>query len=155
MHQPTATPQEWQSLILYLRRFRLTGSGIAAQLRMARSTRILSRADLGKLKSLEPKQSVVRYERRLPGELLHIDIKKLGRIHGVGHRITGDRSKRNRGIGWEFVHVCVDGASRLAYVEVLDAENALSCAGFLERALAFYHSHDIRVRRVMTYNAFA
>lgn len=157
IHQPTATPEDWKDVILSLRRLRLTGTQIATRLKLARSTvaRILSRARLGRLKDLEPREPVIRFEKRLPGELLHIDIKKLGRIRGVGHRITGDHSKRTRGIGWEFVHVCIDDASRLAYVEVLDADTATSCAGFLERALAFYRSHDVRVRSVMTDNAFA
>ena len=157
IHQPSATPEDWRNLIFSLRRLRLTGAQIAARLKLARSTvaRILSRAHMGRLKDLEPRQPVVRYERRLPGELLHLDIKKLARIHGVGHRITGDRTSRKRGIGWEFVHVCVDDASRLAYVEVLDSEAADRCVGFLLRALAFYRNHDLRIRSLITDNAFA
>lgn len=157
VQQPTATPEDWRELILSLRRFRLTAAQIADRLKMARSTvaRILRRARVGRLEALEAKQPVIRYEKALPGQLLHVDVKKLGRIHGIGHRITGDRRQRTRGIGWEFVHVCIDDASRLAYVEVLDGETADNCSGFLLRALAFYRQHDVRVRGVMTDNAFA
>ena len=110
---------------------------------------------LGQLSRLEPPEPPNRYERRHPGELIHIDVKKLGRIRGgAGHRITGKRSRlhRNRGIGWDFVHVCVDDATRLAYVEVLADEQATSVVAFLKRAVAFYCRHGITVQRVMTDN---
>ena len=155
--QPGALPEDWRQQILTLRRCRLTGAQIAERLRLAHSTvsRILQRAQLGKLRSLEPPEPVVRYEKRIPGQLLHIDVKKLGRIHGIGHRITGDRSKRARGVGWEYVHVCVDDCSRLAYAEVLDGETAEDALGFFYRALAFYRRHGVRVRGLMTDNAKA
>ncbi len=113
-------PDETVAAIERLRRERLTGPQIAHALDLPRSTvgAILRRLDLGRLSALEPKPPVVRYERAAPGELIHIDTKKLGRIDGIGHRITGDRRGRNRGIGWDLVHVCIDDASRLAYTEI-------------------------------------
>jgi len=94
-----------------------------------------------------------RYERERPGELLHLDVKKLARIAGrVGHRIHGDRSKSIDGAGWEFVHVCIDDNSRLAYAEILPDEQGPTATSFLRRALAFYRQHGIRVERVLTDN---
>lgn len=137
-----------------LRRRKLTGLEIADTLRLAVSTVSLwlRRLGLGRLRSLEPKPVVVRYERKNPGELLHLDTKKLGRIDGVGHRIHGNRRKRKRGIGWEFLHVCIDDATRVAYAEVLPDEKAETATGFLERALAWFAAHDVLVERVMTDN---
>ena len=107
------------------------------------------RGKLGRL-GLEP---AVRYERQRPGELIHIDVKKLGRITTIGHRVSGNRRVRAHGkAGWEFVHVCVDDATRLAYVEVLGDEKGQTVAGFLRRAVAFYELHGVRVERVMTDN---
>ena len=156
--QPGATPEDRIEAIAALRRVRLTGAEIAEALSMARSTvqGILTRIGLGKLSRLEPPEPPNRYERRRAGELLHIDVKKLGRIghRGAGHRATGRRGKgqRSRGAGWEFVHVCVDDATRLAHVEVLSDERATSCVAFLRRALAFYRAYGIEVERVMTDN---
>ena len=156
--QPRATPEDRVQAIAALRRVRLTGAEIAAALGMALSTvqGILTRIGLGKLSRLEPPEPPNRYERKRAGELLHIDVKKLGRIgaRGPGHRVTGDRGpgRRSRGAGWEFVHICVDDATRLAYVEVLKDEKAKTCVGFLRRALAFYRAHGIRVERVLTDN---
>ncbi len=154
---PHQTPPALEAWILRLRRQRCTGAQIAAQLNLPRSTvhRILRRLGLSRLKLLEPPQPVIRYEREHPGELVHIDVKKLGRIGRVGHRIHGDRTARTRGIGWEFVHVAVDDASRLAYVEILPDEKGPSCTAFLRRALAWYARLGIRVRRVMTDNGSA
>jgi transposase InsO family protein len=156
--QPGATPEDRVQAIAALRRLRLTGAEIAAALGMALSTvqGILTRIGLGKLSRLEPPEPPNRYERKRAGELVHIDVKKLGRIgsRGAGHRATGNKGKgqRSRGAGWEFVHVCVDDATRLAYVEVLGDEQAKTCVAFLGRALAFYRAHGIRVERVMTDN---
>jgi transposase InsO family protein len=140
-----------------LRRLRMTGPEIALCLGMAVSTvsGILTRSGLGRLWRLEPPAR--RYERSRPGELIHIDVKKLGRIQHVGHRVTGSRRKRSatRGAGWEFVHVCVDDATRLAYVEVLDDERPMTAVGFLRRAVAFYAAHGIRVERLLTDNGNA
>ena len=151
------TVDDRSELVVRLRRSRMTGQQIARRLRMPRSTiaAILKRAGLARLRDLEPPQPIVRYERDRPGELIHLDIKKLGRIEKVGHRITGDRRVRSRGAGWEYVHVAIDDASRLAYVEVLANEQAETTAAFLRRALIFYRRHGIRVERVMTDNGSA
>jgi transposase InsO family protein len=139
------------------RRQRLSGPAIARQLGMPTSTvgGVLRRLGLGKLAALEPRPPVVRYQREQPGELLHIDTKKLGRIAAVGHRITGDRRDRRRGAGWEAVHVCIDDASRLAYSEVLSDERKTSAVPFLERAVAWFARHGVTVERVMTDNGSA
>ena len=157
---PRRTPEDRVEAIAALRRVRLTGAEIALALDMALSTvsAVLCRIGLGKLSRLEPPEPPNRYERKRPGELLHIDVKKLGRIRrGAGHRVTGNRGKgqRSRGVGWEFVHVCVDDATRLAYVEVLADEKARTAVGFLKRALRFYRSHGITVERLMTDNGSA
>ena len=147
--------------IAALRRLRMTAAEIAECLGMALSTvsGILARIGLGKLSRLEPPEPPNRYERARAGELLHVDVKKLGRIghRGAGHRVTGNRGagQRSRGAGWEFVHVCVDDATRLAYVEVLANERAKTAVGFLRRALRFYAAHGITVERVMTDNGSA
>jgi transposase InsO family protein len=146
--------------IAALRRLRMTGAEIAECLGMALSTvsGILTDIGLGKLSRLGPPEPPNRYERSRPGELIHIDIKKLGRIgeNGPGHRVRGTRQgTRSRGAGWEFVHVCIDDATRLAYVEVLGDEKAKTCVGFLRRAVAFYRSHGIKVERLMTDNGGA
>jgi transposase InsO family protein len=160
---PHRTPQELVELIAMLRRLRMTGAEIALCLAMALSTvsAVLLRIGLGKLSRLQPPEPPNRYERRHPGELIHVDVKKLGVITGVGHRITGSKASQNatrrarrRGApkAWEFVHVCVDDATRLAYVEVLADEKAITAADFLRRAVAFYTRHGITVQRVMSDN---
>lgn len=118
---------------------------------------VLRRLGLGKLTALEPKLPANRYERAAPGELIHLDIKSLGKIDGLGHRITGQRSgqTRNRGIGWDHLHVAIDDASRLAYTEILPGLTSQDAAGFLERALAWYARLGVRVERVMTDNGSA
>ena len=138
-----------------LRRRRYTGLRIAEELDLAVSTVSLwlRRLGLGRLRHLDPKPVVVRYEKKRPGELLHLDTKKLGRIDGVGHRIHGDRRTRKRGIGWEFLHVCIDDATRVAYAEVLPDERADTATGFVQRAIAWFREHDVQVERVMTDNA--
>jgi transposase InsO family protein len=149
-------------VIAALRRLRMTGAEIAETLDMALSTvsGILTRIGLGKLGriGLEPAQ---RYERERPGELLHIDVKKLGRIgpKGAGHRVTGSkRGQANRGrdgkrtAGWEYVHVAIDDATRLAYVEVLTDEKAITAIGFLRRAVAHYAAYGITTERLITDN---
>lgn len=155
-HQmPRRTPDEWQQIILELRQTRMTGARIAAQLGRPRSTvaLILKRAGQERLRSPEPDEPVVRYQRENPGELLHLDVKKLGRIAGlIGHRITGDHSRKCRGAGWEYVHVAIDDASRLAYVEVLRDEKGLTSAGFLRRAFAWFARLGVRVERILTDN---
>ncbi|WP_337187335.1 IS481 family transposase [Phenylobacterium sp.] len=141
-----------------LRRQRMTGPAIATQLGMARSTvgAILRRLGLGKLKALGPKVEVIRYERAAPGEMIHLDIKKLGRFDVAGHRATGDRrAGRSKRAGWDFLHVCVDDASRLAYTEILPSERKEDATAFLERALAWLGRHGVSVQRVMTDNGSA
>jgi transposase InsO family protein len=153
---PHRTPLEREEAIAALRRLRMTGAEIALCLGMALSTvsAVLKRVGLGKLSRLDPPEPPNRYERRQAGELLHIDIKKLGRIPaGGGHRIHGRGPGRHgKGLGWDYVHVCVDDATRLAYVEVLPNEQATTVIAFLRRAVAFYRRHGIEVQRVMTDN---
>ena len=141
-----------------LRRERLTGATIAGRMGMARSTvgLVLRRLGLGRLKSLEPPIPILRYERSVPGEMIHLDIKKLGRFETEGHRITGDRRQgRSRKAGWDFLHVCIDDASRLAYTEILPSERKDDTTAFLERALAWLGRHGVTVERVMTDNGSA
>ena len=151
---PNRTPKSDRRQVVALRRQRMSGAEIAARLKLSPATvaRILRSEGLSRLKSLEPTEPPRRYEKRCPGELLHLDIKKLGRIRGVGHRITGKRQHRNRGIGWDFVHVAIDDHSRLAYTEVLPDERQSSASGFLERAAAWYARHGIEVQRILTDN---
>src|SRR4051794_21825018 len=160
---PHRTPEELVEAIAALRRLRMTGAEIAFCLAMALSTvsAVLQRIGLGKLSRLEPPEPANRYERRHPGELIHVDVKKLGRIPAgrAGHRVHGQRrlqrSPRKDGkktVGWEFVHVCVDDATRLAYVEVLPDEKATTAVAFLRRAVAFYAAHGVSVERVMSDN---
>jgi transposase InsO family protein len=152
---PARVSAEREELILRLRRSRQTGPQIARGLRMPTATvaRVLKRAGLHRLRLLEPPERPHRYERKQPGELLHLDVKKLARIAGhVGHRIHGDRTKRIYGAGWEFAHVAIDDASRLAYVEVLSDEKGHTTVGFLQRALAWYRAHGIRVQRILSDN---
>lgn len=139
-----------------MRRQRWTGKQIAAETRVSPATvsRVLRRLGLNKLSALEP-EPVRRYEREKPGELIHIDIKKLGRIGSVGHRITGRQTgvvNRHPGIGWEFVPVCIDDASRIAFSKVMKDERKASAVAFLETAVAYYASLGIKVERVMTDN---
>jgi transposase InsO family protein len=162
---PHRTPSQRVREIVRLRRLRMTAAQIAVALGMALSTvsAVLKRAGLGKRSRLEPPEPPNRYERRRPGELIHIDVKKLGRILRPGHRVTGDRRSKTRNTytadgrrigdaGWEAVHVCVDDHSRLAYAEVLGDEKAATAAGFLRRAVAFFAVHGVTVERVMTDN---
>jgi transposase InsO family protein len=155
------TPQDRIELIVKLRRLRFTAAEIAELLGMAVSTvsGILTRSGLGRLGVLGLEQPI-RYERSRPGELVHLDVKKLGRVAGIGHRISGNRaSQRGRyqrrvqgRLGWEYVHVAVDDYSRLAYAEVLPDERASTAAGFLERAASFYRRHGIVVERILSDN---
>ena len=154
------TPQVIVDEIAALRRQRCTGRQIAAQVGVSAATvsRILRRLGLNRFSALEPAEPVRRYEREHPGEMIHLDIKKLGRIDGVGHRITGDRRgqsnrrSRGEGLGWEFVHVAIDDASRIAFAKVMTSERKRSATAFLKAALAYYDSLGIKVERVMTDN---
>jgi transposase InsO family protein len=159
------TPDDRVAVIVLLRQLRMTAAEIAETLRMPLSTVsvVLRRQGLGRLGRIGLEQPI-RYERSRPGELVHIDVKKLGRIRGVGHRISGNRASqaktringRRTGIaGWEYVHVAVDDYSRLAYVEVLADEKATTAAGFLGRAIAFFARYGIHVEAVLTDNGSA
>jgi len=156
-HVPHRTSGARMRRIAELRQRRLTTWQIAQRLDMPMATvsAVLRRLGLGKLSALEQKPVVVRYERARPGELIHLDVKLLARISRVGHRITGDRRTRVRGIGWEYVHVAVDDASRLAYVEVLEDQKGLTAVSFFERARRWFRTRRIAIERVMTDNGSA
>jgi transposase InsO family protein len=137
-----------------LRRRRLNYAQIAAVLKISKPTicRILRRHGLNRLDRMEPAEPIVRYERAHPGELLHFDIKKLGRIEAVGHRITGDRRDRVKGAGWEYLHVVIDDHSRLAFAAVLPSEGYISALRFLDASLAFFSKLGVTAQRLMTDN---
>jgi transposase InsO family protein len=154
-HCPRGLSAQEQASLEALRRQRWPLWRIAMQAGrgVATVSRCMKRLGLSRLKSLEPPVPVVRYERAAAGELLHIDTKKLGRIDGVGHRITGDRTKNhNRGIGWDMVHLAIDDHSRVSFAQVLSDEKAVSCVQFLRQAVAYYASLGVRIERVMTDN---
>lgn len=154
LHRPT--PQPVIDRIESLRRQRLTGQAIATEVGVSAATvsRVLKRLGLNRLSALAPAEPVRRYERARPGELIHIDIKKLGKFDRVGHRITGDRTGQSnaRGIGWEFVHVCIDDASRIAFTQIKPDERKRSAVAFLKAAVAYYAGLGVTVERVMTDN---
>jgi transposase InsO family protein len=154
---PRRTPARLVALIEQLRRLRMTSTRIAAELKMAVSTvgAVLRRLGLHRLSRLEPPEPPNRYERRRPGELLHLDIKKLGRFHRAGHRVTGrdaPGAHAGRGQGWDRMHVAIDDYSRVAYVEILEDERGETCAAFLTRAIAWFAERGVRVERVLTDN---
>jgi transposase InsO family protein len=150
------TPEEAALRIEVLRRQRWTGKQIAQETGVSPATvsRVLKRLGLSRVRDLEPTAPVIRYERKQPGEMIHLDIKKLGRFDRVGHRITGNRTgqSNSRGIGWEFVHVAIDDASRIAFSQIMPDEKKESAVAFLNAALAYYTSLGITVARVMTDN---
>jgi DNA-binding transcriptional ArsR family regulator len=149
---PHRTSPERERAIIALRELRFTAAEIAEALGMAQSTvsAVLKRLGRGRLPRIQEPDN--RYERARPGELVHVDVKKLGRIEAPGHRVTGrhPRHYRSRGAGWEYVHVCVDDCTRVAYVEVLPDERPETAVGFLRRAAAFYAAGGVNVERVMT-----
>jgi transposase InsO family protein len=164
LSSPSQTAPATCATIEALRRQRYTGKQIAVETGVSAATvsRILRRLGLNRIRDLEPAEPVRRYERATPGEMIHIDIKKLGRFDKIGHRITGDRTgqSNSRGVGWEFVHVCIDDHSRVAFSQVLPDEKASSAVPFLKAAVAYYASLGVTVTRVMTdngscYKAFA
>ena len=159
---PTALRRTPRRQIARLRRRRRSSLYIARHLGLPLSTvvRVQRQLGLNRLARLETPRPVVRYERARPGELLHLDVKKLARIARVGHRIHGDRTTRVRGVGWEFLHVCIDDASRIAFTMIMPNEKAVSAVAFLKAAIAYYQRLGITVARVMTdngscYKAFA
>ena len=158
--RPRSTPRRLHRAlrrqILRLRRRRWSGRAISQALKLPRSTvgAELRRIGLGRLPRVAPPQPVRRYEKDNPGELVHLDTKKLGRFSQVGHRIHGDRSssRRSRGVGWEIVFVAIDDCTRLAYVEVLEDERGPTAADFLLRTAAWFAARGVRIERVMTDN---
>lgn len=155
------TPDSVRGRIIALRRRRRSGAHIAAETGVSPATvsRVLRRAGLSRISQLEPAEPIRRYERAHPGELIHLDIKKLGRFERVGHRITGDRTRQSNrrgtkagGTGWEHVHVCVDDASRLAFTQIHPDEKASSAVPHLKAAVAWYARLGVKVERVMTDN---
>jgi transposase InsO family protein len=159
--RPHRSPRETLAAVVAqvatLRRARWTAARIAPAVALSRAPvgRLLRRLGLARLRRLTPAEPIRRYERARPGELLHVDIKKLGRIAGVGHRITGDRRHRARGGGWEYVHVAIDDCSRLSYAEVLGDERGVTVAAFLRRALRWFARRGVRIERVLSDNGSA
>ena len=153
---PNQTPPARCAAVEALRRQRHTGEQIARQLAVSPATvsRILRRLGLNRLCALEPAEPVRRYEREHPGELIHIDIKKLGKFNQIGHRITGDRTgqSNSRGVGWEYVHVSIDDHSRIAFASIMPDQKKRSATTFLTAAVAYYASLGVKVERVMTDN---
>lgn len=151
---PGAIARGTAQRIVTLRRRRQTMASIARTLGVAKATvgRVLARAGLSRLAALDPAPLPQRYERATPGELLHIDIKRLGAIRGVGHRITGNRQQRTRGAGWDVTYVAIDDHSRVAFAQVWPAENAECAAGFLRHAVAYYQTLGLHIERIMTDN---
>ena len=156
LSSPSQTAQVTCDAVEVLRRQRYTGAQIAAEVGVSPATvsRILRRRGLNKLSALEPAEPARRYERQRPGEIIHIDIKKLGKFNQIGHRITGDRTgqSNSRGVGWEALHLAIDDHSRLAYSEIMPDEKRSSCLRFLFNALRFFRAHGVKVERIMTDN---
>ena len=155
LSSPSQTPPAPRAAVETLRRQRHTGKQIAAEVEVSPATvsRILRRLGLSRIRDLEPTEPVRRYEREQPGELIHIDIKKLGRFVRPGHRITGDRQKgESRGAGHEFVHVAIDDASRLAFSQIRRDQKKESAIAFLNEAVTYYRSLGIKVSGIMTDN---
>lgn len=149
------TPQAVIEQVIEMRNTRIPGKEVARRLGLSPATvsRILRAVKLSRMKGLSLPQPVNRYERQKPGEMIHIDIKKLNRFHEIGHRITGDRGAgRSIGAGWEFAHVCIDDNSRIAFSQIRKDEKGLSASAFLRASVAYYKSLGIKVERVMTDN---
>jgi transposase InsO family protein len=154
LSSPSQIPLATADAVERLRRQRKTQEHIAGEIAISKASvsRILKRRGLSLLSSLEPQDPRPRYERKTPGEIIHLDIKKLGRIDGIGHRISGDRTKRARGIGWEFAHVAVDDHSRVARADILPDQKKESATAFLFATVAYFKSLGVNVERIMTDN---
>jgi transposase InsO family protein len=153
-HQPRRTAEAQVAAIIAARTTRAVAWEISRQVGVARSTvsQILRRVGLNRVSRLDPSPVVQRYEWPHAGDLLHLDIKPLSRIRGVGHRIHGDRAQRRRGVGYEYVHVAIDDATRVAYVEVRHSQRQRACAAFLRTAVAWFRRRGVTIRRVLTDN---
>jgi transposase InsO family protein len=151
---PRRVDDSWRHAVIELRRCRMSSVQIAKKLELPRSTvsRIVQRAGLSRVASLELPVEVQRYEWKRPGDLLHLDVKKLARFRRPGHRVHGDRKQGSPGVGWEFVHVAIDDRSRVAYVEVLGNEQGMTTVKFLRRAIAWFKRLGIRIRRILSDN---
>lgn len=151
---PRQTPSSFLERVVALRRQRLSGWCIARELKLSRATvsRILRRAGLNRLRSLDPPPPVVRYEHPHPGDLVHLDIKRLARIGRPGHRVTGDRRGKSRGIGWEYLHVAIDDHSRIAFAAILPDQTHRSAMRFFLMVQDHYARFGIAIRRVLTDN---
>jgi len=149
-----ALPSEWTQIIVYLRHFRQPARIIGGELGIARSTvsAVLARQGLGPQRALEPVRPITRYERRRPGDLLHLDIKRLSCFWRPGHRVTGSRAGQSCGAGYEYVHVAVDDHSRIAIAQILPDERSATCLAFLRHAYAWFAQHGIVIRRLLTDN---
>lgn len=154
-HRIRRTPTEVEKLIIRLRRERMTIRSIAGATGVSRATtaRICGRHGLSRLTSIDPPPAPRRYERSRPGELVHIDVKKLGQFDGVGHRVTRSRSTGSPGLGWEFLHVATDDFSRLTYAEILSDERKATVTGFLTRSVRWFGKRGVAVTGIMTDNA--
>jgi len=154
---PTAIKPGTALAIVELRRRRLTQARIAASLGVSKSTvsRVLARAGLSRLSDLEPSAPVVRYEHAAPGDLIHIDTKKLGRIERMSHRITGDRRHSVDGAGWEFLFVAIDDHARIGFTDMYPDERKVSAVQFLDNTVAYFCSLGVKVRRLLTDNGSA
>lgn len=156
--RPTKTRTRLDSELLQrieqLRRGRMPMRRIAAIVgrSVATISRVLARLGLSSLKALEPREPIVRYEREAPGELLHMDMKKLGRIAVPGHRITGDPRDHTRGVGWEVAHVAIDDHSRVGFVQMYPDEKRPSVVAFLQAAVAHYRALGVTIKRLITDN---
>ncbi len=153
-HSPRATASAVQLGIKVLRYQRWTCAqiGAACGVSAATAARVLRRCGLSRRGRLTPPLLVQRYEHARAGDLLHLDTKKLGRVRGLGHRITGQRRFQTQGSGWEFLHVAIDDHSRVTYLELLPDERGATVAGFLRRAVAWFRARHVRIRRVLTDN---
>jgi len=151
---PRAVDPSVAMTIVELRRKLFLQARIAAYTGVSKATvsRVLRRAGMSKLTDLSPKEDVQRYERDAPGELLHIDIKKLGRFDKVGHRITGDRTQRARDIGWDHVFVAVDDHSRVAFTQIYPGETKQSAESFLRASVSYFERLNVPIQRVITDN---
>lgn len=156
-HSPRTINPETALAIVELRRRRLTHAAIAMSLGVSPSTvgRVLRRAGLSRLRDLEPSEPIVRYEHDKPGDLVHLDTKKLGRIERMSHRVTGNRRDSVEGAGWEFLFVAVDDHSRIGFTDLYADECQASAIQFLENTLAYFRSLGVRLRAVLTDNGSA